>query len=225
MQNLNLIAIAKLLGSFFMVVLFGPTSIAQDKSGKTLYVPGSKHEWKLSPSALAPLAGPGPTLTFGAVGKTDLHYPINGAYRRRNAPMALFTPSGDFDFSAKVTPECGGLYDGGALLLYSDTLNWAKILLQKSAAGPLIGMSVVEAGITDDAYYPVKDSSSVYFRIGRSGALCSFYTSADGKAWTLTRQFNYATTSKTGVGFYVQSPVGNGCKVIFSHISIQEVKQ
>lgn len=209
-----------------LVCVFLPVSaFAQAKNQKPAAVEGLPYRWKFTPNAKKPVSGPGKRLSFGAGGETDLHYPASGAYRRHNAPMALVTPVGDFEFSAKVEPGFKAQYDGGALLLYSDTLNWAKILLQRSGTNPLVGMSVVRKGVTDDAYYPAADGGTMYFKISRAGQLCSFHASANGKDWTLTRQFVFSAPAPVQVGFYVQSPAGKGSRVAFSDIIFKSLQQ
>ena len=85
--------------------------------------------------------------------ETDLHNPANGSYFRHNAPKFLFTPDANFVFSARVKPSFENQYDGGAILLYSDSENWAKVLLQYIDNKPILGISVVKDKITDDAYF------------------------------------------------------------------------
>jgi hypothetical protein len=149
---------------------------------------------------------------------TDLHYPASGAFKRHNAPKTLFRPSADFEFSAKLTPTFQTKYNGGALLLYSDTTQWAKMLFQYTGEKCIVGMSVVESSLTDDSYYAVSDSVSIYMKLKKAGAVCSFYLSSDGVYWNLTRQFVYANPASMRVGFYAQSPLGPECTVVFSGI-------
>jgi len=176
------------------------------------------HSWKLwegtvpveivSDSSFALTAGKG----------TDLHYPASGSFRHRNAPKVLFTPANSFELSARLQPRFGNRYDGGALLLYSDTTQWVKILFQWTGDKAILGMSVVKEGITDDSYYAALDSSKVYLKLKKTGDVCAFYMSANGITWNLTRQFVYKASPYTGLGFYVQSPVGTQCRVLFSEI-------
>ncbi len=217
------------LFSLFVLLLgcsIVPATASAQVSGKAAgQVEGIPYTWSLSANAVSPSWGPGNRLAFGAAAETDLHYPASGVYRRRNAPMALFTPLGDFEFSAQVVPGFDSQWDGGALLLYADTLHWAKILLQLSGTQPLVGMSVVSKGLTDDAYYPAADSGSMYFKISRAGKLYSFHTSPNGTVWTLARQFLFDPPAPVQLGFYVQSPTGKGSRVLFSDILFVAPKQ
>ena len=158
------------------------------------------------------------SLSITAGKGTDLHNPTSGAFRKHNAPKLLFTPNANFDFWVMVTPQFKNRYDGGALILFGDTANWAKLLFQYTGSGYVTGMSVVKQHNTDDSYYPAADSTAIYLRLKKVKDVCSFYTSANGQQWNLTRQFLYPFKKSLAVGFYVQSPVGDQCEVIFSHI-------
>ncbi len=150
--------------------------------------------------------------------ETDLHNPANGSYFRHNAPKFLFTPDANFVFSARVKPSFENQYDGGAILLYSDSENWAKVLLQYIDNKPILGISVVKDKITDDAYF-IPQGKDVFLRITKTGKVFNFLTSPDGKEWTLIREFVYHKPEQLKIGFYSQSPVGNSCQVEFSDIT------
>lgn len=156
--------------------------------------------------------------------ETDLHNPANGSYYRHNAPKFLFTPDADFVFSARINPSFENQYDGGAILLYSDTENWAKVLLQYIDKKPILGMSVVKDKITDDAYF-IPQGRDVFLRVTKVGKVFNFLTSPDGKTWTVIREFVYHKPDQLKIGFYAQSPVGNSCRVEFSDIGYSATKE
>lgn len=158
------------------------------------------------------------SLSIKAPRNTDLHNPASGAFRKNNAPKLLFQPAASFDMSVKVAPSFDSKYDGGALILWGDTANWAKILFQYTGTGYVTGMSVVKQHNTDDSYYPAPPDRVIYLRIKKLKDVCTFYTSSDGQQWNVTRQFLYPFKKELAVGFYVQSPVGDSCEVIFSDI-------
>lgn len=176
------------------------------------------HFWKVLDATTPVEVLSDSSFTLTATKGTDLHNPVSGAFRRHNAPKALFTPTVNFEFSARIQPQFDAKYDGGALLLYTDTTQWAKILFQWTGEKTILGMSVVKEGITDDSYYAASDSGAVYMKLKKTGAVCAFYTSTDGVTWNLTRQFVYKSDQPLGLGFYVQSPVGEQCRVVFSSI-------
>lgn len=162
----------------------------------------------LSDSALIMIAGE----------KTDLHNPASGTAFFNNAPKLLFTPAKDFDFSAKVKPDFDGRYDGGAVLVYSDKDNWAKILFQYTGDKLILGNSVVKNKITDDSYFNIPQNREIYLRVTKVGRVFTFLTSQNGKQWDVVRNFVYHKIENMMIGFYSQSPVGEDCAVEYSEI-------
>jgi regulation of enolase protein 1 (concanavalin A-like superfamily) len=156
--------------------------------------------------------------------ETDLHNPANGSYFRHTAPKFLFTPDANFVFSARVKPSFENQYDGGAILLYSDSENWAKVLLQYIDKKPILGISVIKDKITDDAYF-IPEGKEVFLRLTKVGKVFNFLTSPDGKEWTLIREFVYHKPEHLKIGFYSQSPIGNSCRVEFSDITYSGTKE
>jgi regulation of enolase protein 1 (concanavalin A-like superfamily) len=163
----------------------------------------------LSDNSLVMTAGP----------KTDLHNPANGSAFNNNVPKLLFTPDKDFDFSAKIKTDFTARYDGGAILIYSDSENWAKILMQNTGSQLILGNSVVKNKITDDSYFNIPQKKEVYLRLRKNGRVFTFMTSQDGKQWDTVRDFVYSNTENMKIGFYSQSPVGTECKVEYSEIT------
>ena len=158
-------------------------------------------------------------LVLTAGEKTDLHNPASGTAFFNNAPKLLFTPHKDFDFSAKVKPDFDGRYDGGAVLIYSDSDNWAKILFQFTGDKLILGNSVVKNKITDDSYFNIPQNREIYLRVRKVGRVFTFLTSQDGKKWDVVRDFVYHKMEGMRIGFYAQSPIGEDCRVTYSEIN------
>ena len=156
--------------------------------------------------------------------KTDLHNPPSGNAFFNNAPKFLFTPDKDFDFSAKVKPDFESRYDGGAILIYSDAQNWAKILFQYTGDKLILGNSVVKNKITDDSYFNIPQNKEIYLRLRKTGRVFTFLTSQDGKQWEVVRDFVYEKANNMKIGFYSQSPVGADCGVEYSEIKYEGKK-
>ncbi|MFC6998975.1 DUF1349 domain-containing protein [Rufibacter roseus] len=173
--------------------------------------------------ALAKIVSP-TSFTLLAPGETDLHNPASGAFRKSNAPMILFPLQKDFDLSVRVSPSHQNLYDGGGLLLWTDSGNWAKVLLQNTGEQSVLGLSVVRDFVTDDSYFQVGNKREVYLRMTRKGNIFVFYYSPDKKVWTVLRQFVYHRPEQMQAGFYAQSPKGPNCLATFSQISFSETK-
>jgi uncharacterized protein len=162
------------------------------------------------------------SILMSAGKETDLHNPADGSYFRHNAPKFLFKPDANFEFSAKVKPTFTKLYDGGAILLYSDEDNWAKVLLQYIDDKPILGISVIKDKITDDSYF-IPATKDVYLRVSKKGRVFNFLTSPDGKQWRVIREFVYHKPENIRIGFYSQSPMGSECAVEFSEITYNKI--
>ena len=210
----------------FLLVLYAPCFMvsAQESIKSGMAVKAIPYPYTLleSPKEFKVLSDNAIVMTSGK--ETDLHNPANGSYFRHNAPKFLFTPDANFIFSARVKPSFENQYDGGAILLYSDSENWAKVLLQYIDNKPILGISVVKDKVTDDAYF-IPQSKDVFLRITKAGKVFNFLTSPDGKEWTLIREFVYHKPEKLRIGFYSQSPVGNSCQVQFSDITYRGNKE
>lgn len=161
----------------------------------------------------------GNAVAITAAEGTDLYTFVDGNYYSNNAPKLLFVPDSNFIFSAKITPAFEGIYDGGAILLYTDSLNWAKLLFEKLDENTLlIGSSVISDKKTDDSYHLKIKQNAVWLKVAKSGKIFSFYHSFDGNNWNLTRTFHYDNPHNLKIGFYSQSPKGPECEVEFSDI-------
>ncbi|RPD42836.1 DUF1349 domain-containing protein [Chitinophaga barathri] len=145
---------------------------------------------------------------------TDLYSFVDGSFYVHQVPMLLFKPDTAFIFSARIKPQFKALYDGAAILLYNDSSNWAKLLLEKMDDGSVsIGSSVVRNRVTDDNYHRSAPTGEIYLKAVRSGKIYCFYSSADGKTWNLLRTFSLSNPDSLRIGFYAQSPKGEGLTV------------
>lgn len=159
-------------------------------------------------------------ITITAGKGTDLYTFVDGDHYNNNAPKLLFAPDSNFIFSAQITPDFEGIYDGGAILIYTDSSNWAKLLFEKLDEQTLIiGSSVISNKKTDDSYHISTKTNSIWLKVARSGKIFNFYHSVDGETWKLTRTFHYDAPEGMKVGFYAQSPNGPACTVHFSNIT------
>ena len=73
----------------------------------------------------------------------------------------------------------------------------------------------------DDAHHGLRDGSEVYLKIGRRKALFVFYTSPDGKSWSMVRSFGMPAAATVKVGFSSQSPIGEAFSAQFSEITFR----
>jgi regulation of enolase protein 1 (concanavalin A-like superfamily) len=208
----------------FLLLLFCITGSGQTPAKSTIVLKAIPYPYEVleNPLELRVLSDRALIMTAGK--ETDLHNPADGSYSIHNAPKLLFTPDLNFDFSARVKPSFKNQYDGGAILLYSDRENWAKVLLEYIDNKPILGMSVIKDKVTDDAYF-IPGGKDVYLRVTKKGKVFNFFTSPDGKQWTRIREFVYHKPQNLKIGFYSQSPVGNSCQVEFSEITYNSTKE
>lgn len=149
---------------------------------------------------------------------TDLYNFAGGGFNVATMPVLLFEPDTNFVLTAKVKVGFGKQYDGGSLMIYTDTLQWVKFLFEKSHSGKLVVCSGVTNVYTDDNTHNEVTTPEIYLRIGKSGTLFSLYYSENGKNWKMVRLFNYQSAGRFKIGFSSQSPEGEKCTTHFTNI-------
>ncbi len=157
-------------------------------------------------------------LTIVANKGSDLFNDPIGTSAVDNTPRVLFQPAGDFILSAKVTPAFKREFDGGALIVYADKANWAKLLYENPRSGKPGVSTTVARGPGDDAHHGTREGGAVHLKVLRRGTMYVFYTSQDGQQWQLVRSFSLAGAGPVQVGFSAQSPVGEQMTTQFTDI-------
>jgi hypothetical protein len=134
-----------------------------------------------------------------------------------NAATLLGTPpSGDFQFSARVSAAFRARYDAGVLLLWVDEQHWAKLCFEFSPASQPMVVSVVTREVSDDANAFVVPDRTVWLRVSRVDRVYSLHASTDATTWRLVRVFSLGdAVADHQIGFEAQSPTGDGCTVTF----------
>ena len=153
---------------------------------------------------------------------TDLYTKPDGSSTIDTAPRMLFLPKGDFIFSAKVSARFMGTYDGGALMVYSDNIHWAKVVFELSKFNKVLVSSMVTKLAGDDAYHSTTTRDSIYLKIARNKDFFVFYSSEDGTNWNYIRSFELKTTTPIKVGFAAQSPESGNFSAIFSDVKFKD---
>ena len=153
---------------------------------------------------------------------TDLYANADGSEIANKTPRVLFQPTGDFIFSAKVTASFNKPFDGAALIVYGDQAHWAKLLFEFARTGKAGISSTVAKGVGDDAHHGAREGSAVYLKILRRKDMFVFYTSPDGKNWSMVRSFGMPAAATVKVGFSSQSPMGDGFSAQFSDIRFRQ---
>jgi regulation of enolase protein 1 (concanavalin A-like superfamily) len=176
--------------------------------------------WKNEPVFARATTGNSLDITAGP--ESDWFHNPGGSAVTNNAPVALFTPSGEnFILSAKVTVAFKYTFDAGVLFTYVKDDTWAKLCFEYSPQNEAMVVSVVTRGRSDDCNSTVIGSNSVYLRIYRQVNAIAFHYSTDGQSWHFVRYFTIGDLSDMKVGFAAQSPVGRECSVHFSDIDFR----
>ncbi|HEV2355460.1 MAG TPA: DUF1349 domain-containing protein [Puia sp.] len=151
-------------------------------------------------------------------GKTDMFRDPNVTYNTDNAPKLLFVPDSNFVLTASVHHNFTSKWDGGAIVLKADSLNWIKFCFEKDYTGQRRVVTVVTKGISDDCNSAAVNANTVYYKIAKAGNVITLYYSLDGRGWFLVRHLTFDSMAPLKLGFLAQSPTGEHCTVLFSHI-------
>lgn len=132
-------------------------------------------------------------------------------------------PEGDFTLQAKVHVDFADTFDAGVLLIWFGDATWAKLCFEYAPDGTPTVVSVVCRGVADDANaFPV-EGKTAWLRIARMGKHFGFHASTDGRKWHFVRVFALGPEDVAPrIGFLVQSPTGQGCRVRFSDIRFEQ---
>jgi regulation of enolase protein 1 (concanavalin A-like superfamily) len=163
-------------------------------------------------------------LTIVAGEKTDMFRDPNVTYNTDNAPKLLFKADDDFVLSAGIEHPFANKWDGGAIIIKSDSLNWVKFCFEKDYTGARRVVSVVTKNISDDCNSVEIDTNKVFYKVAKAGNVVTLYYSTDGAKWFLVRHLQFDAKPGFKVGFLAQSPTGTKCEVKFSQINYEKRK-
>lgn len=156
--------------------------------------------------------------------KTDMFRDPNVTYNTDNAPRLSFTADPNFVLTAEIHHDFASKWDGGAIVLEADKLNWIKFCFEKDYTAMHRVVSVVTKDISDDCNSVAIAANQVFYKIAKADNVITLYYSADGKKWFLIRHLQFNTTKPIKLGFMAQSPTGKNCKVTFSNITYSTKK-
>jgi len=156
--------------------------------------------------------------------KTDMFRDPNVTYNTDNAPKLLFRPDHDFVLITSIEHSFSSKWDGGAIVLMQDSLNWIKFCFEKDYTGAKRVVSVVTKNISDDCNSVELKTNKVYYKLAKADNVITLYYSADGKKWFLIRHLQFDSDKDLTLGFLAQSPTGKKCVVKFSNISYKAKK-
>ncbi len=164
------------------------------------------------------------TLEITAGEKTDMFRDPNVAYNTDNAPKLMFVPDENFVLTACIEHAFTNKWDGGALVLRQDSLNWIKFCFEKDYTGARRVVSVVTKNVSDDCNSVAILKNKVYYKLAKAGNVITLYYSSNGKSWFLVRHLQFDTHAGWQVGFLAQSPTGKSCSVRFTNITYKAKK-
>jgi len=204
--------------SLLVAVLFATITNAQTISIPVIPYP---LHWDIQPLHFT---AKGNTITIVAGKKTDMFRDPNVTYNTDNAPKILFKPADNFVLTASIEHSFTNKWDGGAIVLKSDSLNWIKFCFEKDYTGARRVVSVVTKGISDDCNSVEINSNKVFYKLAKADNVITLYYSTDGNKWFLIRHLQFDAKPEFEVGFLAQSPTGTSCTVTFSNILYVERK-
>jgi regulation of enolase protein 1 (concanavalin A-like superfamily) len=195
-------------------------------SAQSLKLQAIPYGLQLQNDAKSVAVADGKTLMIESPGGCDLFISPDGGYRADKAPRYLFRPDSDFILTARITPSFRKNWDAGVLVIYNDATHYAKFCFESDFTGRPRIVSVVCNEVADDCNSQPVDEPFVWFRItGSSRGNCfAFYYSKDGRQWFPIRTFRLEKSDNLKIGFSAQSPMGEGCRVVFSDIDLQQRK-
>ncbi len=164
------------------------------------------------------------TINIEAGEKTDMFRDPNVTYNTDNAPKLFFTPDPNFVLTAGIEHHFVSKWDGGAIVLKADNLNWIKFCFEKDYTGQHRVVSVVTNNISDDCNSAAINGDKVYYKICKADNVITLYYSTDNKKWFLIRHLQFNAKGPLHLGFMAQSPTGKNNRVTFSDITYSNKK-
>ncbi len=214
---------AKYVRCLFILLITGAGIRAQNVNAVSIIAIPHKLIWENTPKSFSVSKD---KIVIEAGKKTDMFRDPNVSYNTDNAPKLLFEADNDFVLTAAIEHAFANKWDGGAIIIKQDSLNWIKFCFEKDYTGAKRVVSVVTKGISDDCNSIEMNSSKVYYKLAKADNVITLYSSPDGIRWLLIRHLQFDTSKGFKVGFLAQSPTGDRCEVTFSDIvyTIKKIK-
>jgi uncharacterized protein len=210
----------KSISILIAIILFG-TANAQFSDSVTVKGIPYKLAWQNKPLSFTKLPN-GFSIVAGE--KTDMFRDPNVTYNTDNAPKLMFKPDDDFVLMVAIEHGFSTKWDGGAIVLKADSINWIKFCFEKDYTGKRRVVTVVTKNISDDCNSAEINSNRIFYKIAKADNVITMYYSLDGKQWLLVRHLQFDTPKGFEAGFLAQSPLGKKCRVKFTNISYQAKK-
>jgi uncharacterized protein len=207
---------------FPLIVLAFSLNVRAQKadSVKIKSIPGAMF-WENQPQKFLQLNN---EIVITAGEKTDMFRDPNVTYNTDNAPKLLFQADENFVLTASIQHAFANKWDGGAIVIKQDSLNWIKFCFEKDYTGSKRVVSVVTKNISDDCNSVEIKTNKVFYKVAKADNVITLYYSTEGIKWFLVRHLQFDTDKNFRVGFLAQSPTGKKCEVKFSNITYQAKK-
>lgn len=153
-----------------------------------------------------------------APGKTDYFEDPLSDLSISNAPFHYMKITGNFTFTCKITPRFQQTYDAGALFYYCGPARWVKFAFEKTDLGYTSVVCVVTKNKSDDSNGEKITTGSIGLRMSRKNNVIGTYFQTGNSGWKMARLFPFKSTRNDLLGIIAQSPLGNGCPVLFEEI-------
>ncbi len=155
-----------------------------------------------------------------APGKTDFFIDICSDYRRFNAPFYFTLAENDFIFRCKVNPEFNETYDAGGIIAHVSDDKWIKFAFEKTDLGYPSVVSVITNNVSDDCNGEIINVNEIWMQIVRKDHNWCLHYSNDKMNWRMVRYFRFETQNVINIGISCQSPLGRGCRAVFSDLEL-----
>jgi regulation of enolase protein 1 (concanavalin A-like superfamily) len=146
-------------------------------------------------------------LVIEAGEKTDMFRDPNVTYNTDKAPKLLFVPDSNFILTVSIKHDFTNKWDGGAIVLKSDSLNWIKFCFEKDYTGAKRVVSVVTKNISDDCNSVASVPNIIFYKVAKAGNVITLYYSNDGKSWFLVRHLQFDFKSPLKIKFYLKPEI------------------
>ncbi len=140
-----------------------------------------------------------------------------------SAPYFYTYAEGDFELTTQIDIKMEQMFDAAAVLILSDSDNWAKFAYENWINEPSV-VSVVTRKYSDDCPSLRIGTISPFLRVLRSGDCFGLHYSPDGINWTIIRFFHLDVPKRIKVGITAQSPMGNSCRAGFRLFDLKQTK-
>jgi len=193
-------------------------AVAQTKASLSFPTISRKLFWENTPLHYEINKG---SIVIEAGAKTDMFRDPNATYNTDNAPKLLFSADSNFILITSIKHSFASKWDGGAIVLKSDSAHWIKFCFEKDYTGARRVVSVVTNDVSDDCNSVSIPADNVYYKMAKAGNVITLYYSIDNRSWLLVRHLQIDFQQPIFVGFLAQSPTGEHCRVMFSEINYQ----